>query len=117
MFTGKDPLDRLVRLKKTTWEFKISPGHPEVNLELLERLIQNPYYILRDLQADGSPHPTREEYVDLIPSPVSQRLVVIRAIVDHGMGEGDIVTAFLSTKTKGLSTEGGIVYARTSFKL
>lgn len=117
MFTVRDPLNRLVKLKKATWEFKISREHPEVNLGLLEGLVKNPYYILRDLQPDGSPHPTREEYVDLIPSLVSQTLMVIRAIIDHAMEQGEVVTAFLSIKTKGLSTEGGIVYARTAFKL
>lgn len=117
MFTVKDPLDRLIKLKKGTWEFKISRQHPEVDLKSLKSLLRNPYYILRDLQPDGSVHPTREEYVDLIPSPSLGKLVVIRAIVDHVMGQGDVVTAHISTKMKGLSMEGGIVYARPSTKL
>jgi hypothetical protein len=116
IFKVTDPKGRSVLLKKGTWEHKIQIEHMEVNIDVLERLAGNPYYILRDLTQLDQAHPTREEYVDLIPSPVETSLVIIRAIIDHATAPGEVVTAFISSKTKGLFTQGGIVYVRPESK-
>lgn len=115
-FNVTDPKGRSVLLKKGTWEHKIQVEHPEVSFDVLNRLIRNPYYILHDLMQSEQAHPTREEYVDLIPSPVEASLVIIRAIIDHATVPGEVVTAFISSKTKGLSTQGGIIYVRPESK-
>ncbi len=115
-FNVTDPKGRSVLLKKSTWEYKIQAEHPEVSIDVLERLVRNPYYILRDLTQSEEAHPTREEYVDLIPSPIETSLVIIRAIIDHATVPGEVVTVFISSKTKGLSTQGGIIYVRPESK-
>lgn len=113
-----DPIQRIVVLKKGTWEYKILTARPELEnyLPEINRLIQNPYYILRDMTefepGNKIPHDTREEYIDIIPSKSSSGLVVLKAVVDHYTNPGEIVTAYKSNKLRGLTTEGGIIHVR-----
>lgn len=112
IFTVADPLNRMVKLKEETWVYKIAPEHPEMRVDILKHVILDPYYILYDLTPDRNKHPSREEYVDLIVYPETTKFVIIRAIVDHAFNPSEIVSAWVSSKTKGLTTEGGVVYVR-----
>lgn len=119
IISSNDPFKRIVVLKKETWNKKILVNHPEVKdyLDEFKSLINNPYYILRDLfepePGNKIPHATREEYLDLIPSKTSSGMVVLKLVVDHYKEPGEIVTVFKSNKLRGLTTEGGVVYVRS----
>jgi len=114
-----DPLYRTVILKNGTLDYKILINHPEVELYLPEvkRLIENPYYIVKDIvelePGKRKVHETREEYFDLIESKTTSGLIVLKAVVDHVTDPGEIVTVFTSSKLRGLTTEGGIIYVRS----
>lgn len=118
IFSTNDPLGRSVILKQGTWQYKILIGHPEVKEYLWEikSLIENPYYIVKDLieieKGVKEPHATREEYFDFIPNK-STGFVVLKTVVDHSTNPSEIVTALISSKTRGLTTEGGIIYVRS----
>ncbi|ABO51095.1 hypothetical protein Dred_2585 [Desulforamulus reducens MI-1] len=118
IFSADDPFERSIILKNGTWEYKILPNHPEVKPYLiqLKNLIENPYYIVKDMvqmdKEQKAVHPTREEYIDVIPNK-STGFVMIKAIVDHNTNPSEIVTALISSKVRGLTSEGGFVYVRS----
>lgn len=118
IFSTDDPLGRRVILKKGTWDYKLILNRPEIELYLddIKVLVQDPYYIVKDFTetetGEKVVHSTREEYFDFIPSRQSTGFVILKTVVDHNTDPGEIVTAHISSKTRGFTTEGGVIHVR-----
>lgn len=139
VFRTRDPLNREVKLKTTTWSYKIcnfncendnnvhGNSHQEME-ELLDKVklsIECPHYILKDTKIqqdlDGNeeevPSDTREEYIMFYFNDTNQEMNSIKTIVEYNEEKtlGDIVTTFRITgRIKQYKSRGGIIYDATT---
>lgn len=127
MFESTDPLDREIKFKDSTWKWKIEEGHPELIEsfgeekleEIINRLIENPRFILRDKTEAEEPSGTiRDLYRDSVENKKFEEIQVLRTIVEFPTAktknesvQGEVVTTFISSRS-GDSTGKGVVYDR-----
>jgi hypothetical protein len=133
MFIKKDPFNREIKLKKSTWEYKIcnyhntnnngecGNSHPEMSnyYNEVENSVEHPHYILQDtkLVCDDYgneieiPNEKREEYYRFFFDK-EDKLGIIKTIVDFDQkNNGDIVTTHkMNGRIRGVRKGGRIIY-------
>jgi len=139
IFSTKDPLDRSVTLKQTTWECKVcnhyntnddnkhGNSHPEMEVLLNEvrRSVEQPQFIIQDTKIVTNENgdeievinENREEYIRLYFNLNTGELNSIKTVVEYDgdKSNGDIVTTHKMTgRIKGIKKGGGnIIYDST----
>lgn len=113
MFEVGDPLNRLVVLRKKTWNIHIIPYHTEVygREEFIKKVISDPSYIIKDKD-----YVNRENYFELCNLPNDGSLSIIKIVVQFDENNtGDVVTAYANKSLLTQATTGrGVVYVRNS---
>jgi hypothetical protein len=113
IFNTTDPLGREVKLKTTTWHYHVLEENERHELsgqeEEVEKVIQNPYFILPDKTFE-----TRQNYIDVVNLDTSDKLKSLFVSVDYNNSDyGDIVTVIAKSSVRE-STERGVIYERST---
>ena len=136
MFTTSDPLNRKITLKTETWNNKIANITGENNnkahgnshedmipfLHEIQKSIENPNFIIKDLKIDGIdpngneiyiPSEDREEFFKIFINEEKGCLNGLKTIVEFNEEHtrGEIVTTHrMNGKLSKISTKGGVIY-------
>lgn len=132
LFETIDPLNRKVKLKKSTWEFKIADlfgynsdkkygnSHKDVDVETIKKIISNPTFIIKDTKEELNEkdekvtviNPNRDEYYKLYINSEECCFNCQKVIVEFDENEyGDIVTSYkMNGKVSKIKTDGGVIY-------
>ncbi|AOY53707.1 hypothetical protein [Clostridium perfringens] len=124
IFTTKDPLDRIVVLKKSTLEDHISGRHDEKSTNDIKANIKNPKYIIKDTKEHLNGN-ERNIYLDLTTSKDNDGNLKFRTmktvvefkeeITEDGTCIfGEVVTNYIMRKCSDSSNEGGLLYERST---
>ncbi|MGB9814114.1 MAG: hypothetical protein ACPLRZ_10380 [Thermovenabulum sp.] len=116
IFTTYDPLNRQIILKSDTWSNHISK-HSEVTPDDIRTNIEQPVYIIKNVKPleDGSAQikvdETRQDYIGLFKNTQTQRLYIIKTIVEfNSTDRGEVVTNYILRKASEIKLDGGVVY-------
>lgn len=117
-FRTTDPKNREIIMKEQTWTEHIAPRHNETDEIKIQKNIENPSLIVRNMKRNDNGEliidEKREDYIGLINYSTAdgkQSLKIIKTIVEIVDDEnGFVVTNYILRNLKEIKTEGGIVY-------